>query len=171
MTIKILNDRGLEHDVLLAVLDYDPLTGIFVWKKMLSRRAMPGKIAGSVRKGAGYVTIAVQKNLYYAHRLAWFYVNGVWPDGILDHIDRNPNNNAIANLRIVNNYQSSINKGVRRTSTVGLKGVWRTKGGRFCAYIGPATGRKRLGLFDTAEEAHAVYVEAARKMHGEYSAV
>lgn len=171
MTIKILNDRGLDHDLLLESLDYDPLTGIFVWKKMLSQRAMPGKVAGSVRKGSGYVTIKVQKNLYYGHRLAWFYVNGIWPEGIIDHIDRNPNNNAIENLRIVNYVQSNINKGVRKTSTVGLKGVWRTKNGKFCSYIGPATSRKRLGLFDTPEEAHAVYVAAAREIHGEYCAV
>lgn len=164
-----MNLYHLDHEYLVNTLSYDPDTGIFVWKKRLSNRAMPGKIAGYIRKGSRYTIISIGRKFFYAHRLAWFYVHGEWPECTIDHIDRNPGNNSIKNLRKAEHSQNAVNKGVRKTSTVGLKGVWRTSSGRFASYVGPASNRIRVGLFDTAEEAHAAYVVAAKKMYGEFA--
>jgi len=46
---------------------------------------------------------------YYAHRLAWLYVYGVWPDGDTDHINRNKHDNRIANLRSCSRSENMLN--------------------------------------------------------------
>jgi hypothetical protein len=82
---------------LRELLDYYPQIGIFVWR--VGRRAR--KVAGCKTGGTGrrYVLIRVDRRLYPAGRLAWFYMTGVWPPADTDHKDRNPANNSIFNLR------------------------------------------------------------------------
>lgn len=160
----------LTQEELKLWLDYDHETGIFRWARVNSNRVYKGRIAGTIRKGSPYVTIAISRKFYYAHRLAWLYVYGEWPTMSIDHADRNPSNNAISNLRLATFTQNSWNKLVDPRSKTGLKGVW-VQGRRFAAYIGSGRKRIRLGLFDTAQDAHKAYIKAAREMHGEFSSV
>src|ERR1700724_1380922 len=62
------------------VLDFDPATGIFVWTAPRSKRVKVGDRAGVLAtNGRRYVSVGGEKHL--AHRLAWFYHRGVWPNG------------------------------------------------------------------------------------------
>lgn len=90
---------AVSHQTLLDTLDYDPLTGEFRWKIATSRRVKVGAVAGS-RASHGYTTIRLLGKLYYAHILAWFYVKGLWPTGLIDHRDTDRSNNRILNLRL-----------------------------------------------------------------------
>lgn len=92
-------NRELTHERLLEVLDYDPATGMFVWKKMLSRKFPVGRKAGGLRNGKLYIRIDEQD--YTAARLAWFYVNGQWPVR-LRFADEDVTNVRIANLAETN---------------------------------------------------------------------
>jgi hypothetical protein len=71
---------------LKEVLSYDKDTGIFIWIKPTSRRVTKNSKAGVIY-ATKYIAIAIDKKRYAAHRLAWLYVHGKFPDNNIDHID------------------------------------------------------------------------------------
>jgi hypothetical protein len=113
--------------------------------------------------------ITLFRRNYPAHRLAWLYVHGKWPNGHLDHINRNPSHNVIANLREATAAENAYNRKTRRDNRVGLKGVSRTKYGTFKAWIQVNKKPLYLGSYPTPEKAHAAYVAAAQKHFGEFA--
>ena len=124
-------------------------------------------VSGSTRKD-GYAKIRVNGKPHYAHRLVYLYHHGTMPE-VIDHIDGNPANNRIENLRPADMRQ---NQGNRRKSQRGLlpKGVdWKPSIGKWQARITVDGRQVYLGVFDTAEIAHAAYVEAARRYFGEFA--
>lgn len=149
---------------LREILDYCPDTGIFRWK--VSRGAIKqGDVAGC--RSDVRVLIGVNKRLYKAHRLAWLYMHGVYPPDVVDHIDGDPANNRIANLRLATVQQNTHNaKRARRDSQTGLIGVTQhKKSGLYRASIQYDGKRHSLGYYKTPEEAHAVYLAKKREVH------
>jgi hypothetical protein len=114
-----------------------------------------------------YVTIKVDAKRYLAHRLAWLYVHGEWPSRHLDHIDGDPSNNRIANLRDVSrsiNMQNQLR--ARGDSLTGLLGVCKdTRKPWFYARITVHGKQINLGCFRTADAAHEAYLTAKRRLH------
>jgi hypothetical protein len=161
----------LTADYLRSILRYEVETGFFYWldrrdvqKHVNSRLA--GKRAGYVGTG-GYISIIVDKQSYAAHRLAWLYVNGKWPDPqrVIDHVDRNPANNAFTNLRLATAAENRLNRLV--SSASGRRGVtWHRKIGRWQAQIEHAGKVTYLGCFDDKEEAARAYQQAAADIYG-----
>jgi hypothetical protein len=149
------------------MLDYDPVTGKFVWLQSIAKCVIVGTPAGSVTRN-GYVRISIGRRGYLAHRLAWLFVHGEWPEGQLDHIDGNKQHNAIGNLRIANISQNRANSKASVTNKSGFKGVFFLKG-RWLASIKHRGQSKHLGCFDTPEKAHAAYVIAAKNIHGDFA--
>lgn len=88
---------------------------------------------------------------------------------LVDHKDRNPLNNTRHNLRLATSSQNQANRKVMSSSSLQLKGVRQRPSGRFSAQIFKCGKIVWLGTYDTAEEAHAVYVEAAKSIHGEFA--
>lgn len=156
---------------LREVLDYDPTTGIFVWKKTLARRAPAGSKAGVVVKGRRkYLCIGIDNRRFHASRLAWFYVHGVWPTTHIDHRDNDALNNRLENLREANDSQNQANRGKNKNSTSGYKGVyWDKSSGRWAANIWKNYQKIWLGCHDTPELAYAAYCAATRKLNGEFA--
>lgn len=149
---------------LRELLHYDTDTGVFTWKVRAAPHRPAGSLAGS-RHWEGYLRIKIEEREYLAHRLAFLYMKGAWPRNQVDHMDGNRANNRWSNLRDVTPTANMQNIRVARPhSSVGLLGVTRQKG-RFVARIRVGSDRKYLGGFDTAEEAHAAYVEAKRRFH------
>ena len=159
---------------LKEVLHYSRATGVFRWR---SRAGGPRKwntrfagiIAGHQRSD-GYVLVCIDYKRYYGHHLAWLYVHGVLLKQ-LDHCDLDPSNNRIGNLRRATNSQNMHNSGRHRNNSSGFKGVrWHKRAQKWDARIRIGAGeRLHLGLFNTAEAAHAAYCAAAAKHHGEFS--
>lgn len=121
-----LKESALSHEYLTKVLNYEPETGIFTWKIRASHAVKPGMTAGTLNKN-GYIFIKVGTYIYRAHRLAWFYVYGEWPsidNYQIDHIDGNRANNAIKNLRLINNSKNARNHGLYKSNTSGVTGVF-----------------------------------------------
>ena len=150
------------------LLDYDPETGVLRWKVRPARCIFVGDVAGSLKKG-GYRTIQIRKRSYPAHRLAWLYMKGAWPPRKIDHRNRNGHDNRWANLRLATDSQNAANAKRYATNTAGRKGVtWHKKCQRWQAAIKHNGRNIHLGLFDSVEEAHEAYCDAAREIFGEF---
>lgn len=101
-----------------------------------------------------------------AHRLAWFYTTGQWPQ-IIDHIDVNPLNNSFRNLREALPWQNNANTRYRGSL---LKGVtFHKKTGKYQAQIKKGGKSYYLGLFSSVGEANAAYAGAAKILFGEFA--
>lgn len=96
-----MNKPLVSLERLKEVLDYNASTGVFVWKVALSRRIRVGGVEGTVNHEprGGYCKICIDRRIYAAHRLAWFYTYGRWPDDELDHKNTDKVGNSINNLR------------------------------------------------------------------------
>jgi hypothetical protein len=158
----------LTQERLKELLDYDPETGVFTWRKRKGG-ARAGKKAGCVCH-YGYIVIRIDDRLYRAARLAWFYTFGHWPHGVVDHIDSNRKNDRLENLRVTSQRNNTRNTRMHKDNKCGYKGVFQGRAkGRYYAQICVNGKRRHLGTFDCPREAHAAYVEAARKHYGEYA--
>lgn len=155
----------LTQEILKQHLSYNPETGLFARKNHF-RLNSDGSV-GTVQK-KGYRAIMVLHRLYRAHRLAWLYVYGEFPNDQIDHINGNRDDNRIANLRVVNAHQNACNK----RSPAGLNphiGVTKKKRKnqfRWCARIMVNKKAKHLGYFNTVEEAKNAYILAKAQLHG-----
>ena len=93
------------------------------------------------------------------------------PDEV-DHINGNPRNNQILNLRPATHAENMRNRKIQSNNTSGYPGVsYRKDIQKWMAYIRINRKMKNLGYFDTAEVAYAVYCKAARQYHGEFARV
>lgn len=137
----------ITHDRLKSLLTYDPDTGVFTRN---------GKRAGYSHHG-GYRYVGIDGEKIIEHRLAWFYVYGVWPSADLDHINRVRNDNRIANLREATRAVNCQNQPLRRSNKSGRTGVYYHKvSGKWAAVINVDKRQIHLGVYDTVEEAVAV---------------
>ena len=154
-----------EFERVAQALRYEPEAGRFTWVSPTGNRVRIGAVAGS--PGAlGHVFISVHGRRYAAHRLAWRYVYGAWPTGEVDHINGNPADNRIANLRDVSGTTNRENvRRPRSHSTSGVLGAFPLPNGKFRARIRVGGRAIHLGVFDTAQAAHVRYVEAKRELH------
>ncbi len=144
-------------------LDYNPETGELRWNDKAQKK-MQGKPANR-KDSKGYVYLHVGNKMILGHRIAWFKHYGKWPDGVIDHINGDPADNRICNLRDVPQPVNMQNqRKPRADNKLGLLGV-SMKGNRFRAQITVNQKKKMLGTFATAEEAHLAYVTAKRELH------
>jgi hypothetical protein len=81
----------------------------------------PGTLAGYDNKGRIYVNL--NKSLFPTHRLVWALHHGSWPINILDHIDGDPSNNAISNLRDVSLRKNAQNARIPKNNSSGYSGL------------------------------------------------
>lgn len=155
----------ITSEELRQVLSYDKNTGVFIWSKNMGGFAKAGSIAGAT-DSKGYRQIRVKKKLYLAHRLAWLYVHGKFPDLHLDHIDRNPQNNAISNLRECSRFENHQNMSLRRNSTSGFTGVcYEARFKKWTAHISFNGKTIVVGRFKTKELAIEARIKAKKEIH------
>ncbi|HGV3510350.1 HNH endonuclease [Klebsiella pneumoniae] len=160
---------SLTHHRLQEVLHYSPDTGVFTWQLSNSNRVRVGGTAGSPNSG-GYILIWVDRKSYPAHRLAWFYVNGKWPENEIDHINGVKFDNRICNLRQATHAENCRNRSMKKNNTSGVKGVsregrlnkWRAE----CMVNGK---QHRLGLFSSLTEADKAVRQFREIHHGDFA--
>lgn len=154
----------MNHAELKSLVHYNPDTGIFTHTKARPN-VKAGTVAGSVYNG-GYIRIGVGGTVYLAHRLAWFYVYGEWPNQELDHINRIRTDNRISNLRQANTAENCQNRSRRSDNTSGHPGVcWFKKREKWVARIAINQKRMHLGYFDDIDEAISAYEAAKKRLH------
>lgn len=146
-------------------INYDPLSGQFVWSA--SRRGVAsGRTAGCLST-YGYVVIKIGGKQVRAHRLAWFLTYAEWPVGEVDHINGNRSDNRLCNLRVVSRAGNSQNRrAAHRDSSHGLLGAaWNKQHRRWQSKIVANGVRHHLGYFDSAAQAHTAYLAAKDRLH------
>jgi hypothetical protein len=162
------------QEVLHKRLAYDPITGRFVWRKGAVKGRARLDVPAGTEGGNGYRFINMRKyGKIGIHRLAWIYINGPIPNGMeVDHRDCDPQNNAIANLRLATSAQQKMNKRIQSNSRSGLKGAFyhaAHRGKKWRSQIKVAGTYIFLGYFHSPEEAHEAYREAADRHFGEFA--
>ena len=147
---------------LKQLLNYDPVTGVFIWNVRRSTTATKGSVAGRI-ESKGYLQIGIDGIRYAAHRLAWLWVHGSMPKDVIDHINGKRLDNRIVNLRSVSFSENLHNfRKVHPHSKSGLLGVsynnkTAMQGKPWIARIQRFGKRVYLGAFTTPEEAHTTY--------------
>lgn len=172
-TIRPTSDPTLPTlDELRAYLSYDPDTGAVRWVRPLrngrNRKQVRSDEAGY--RGPHNITIGFRGVLFAAHRLAWAVHYGEWPTGVIDHINRDPYDNRLCNLRLCSQQQNTFNAGPSKNNTSGFKGVYfRKDTGKWAAEITHNRKKKSLGCYPTPELASAAYNKAAQETFGEFA--
>lgn len=174
------------QEYLRECFDYDPETGVLIWRErpvghfiapkrgadIIARawnKKMSGTQAGAVSAtptGKRYIKLGLGGNgrTVNAHSVIWKLVTGYEPLNEIDHRDGDGTNNRWDNLRDATHAQNGANHPGWRDRYL-PKGVSRADK-RFRARISVRGEVTMLGRFDTPEEAHAAYCEAAERLHG-----
>ena len=148
---------NIDFNELKNCISYDPNTGLFIWTKKVNQKIPAGTIAGTPNTN-GHIQIRFKGKRVFAHRLAWMFVYGSFPAGMIDHINRIRDDNRICNLRDVTATENAHNRKGLGVTFVKSRGKWQ-------AGIGVSGHFKFLGYFDSSEEANKTYIKAKRIYH------
>jgi hypothetical protein len=159
----------MTQEELRKLVSYNPENGEFRRLVTTARKAKAGNVGGGL-DDRGYRQIWVGGKHYWAHRLAWFYMTGVWPK-LVDHINGDKADTRWCNLREANKSQNAANQRQKRNRAL-PKGVYQYPyqyGGRPYAQIRVNNMVNTIGVYDTVMKAKAAYDAAALRGFGEFA--
>jgi hypothetical protein len=168
----------LTAEIARELLTYNPDTGKLFWKERPAKyfkkpkwhmKSWNARYAGkealayarkdyssSLRKSVKITGLdgRVFNKTYLAHRIIWLIYYGEWPKNQIDHINQDPTDNRIKNLRDVTNLENHQNLSLHPDNKTGYTGVYFYKAQNKYAAIVQANGVKKwLGYYDTVKEA------------------
>lgn len=158
----------LSLDYLNTIIEYNPDTGIFIWKDCKSRpphvnATWKGKVAGSLNKDNGYIQMRIDNKNIKAHRLAYFMHYGVEPY-LIDHLNKIRHDNRICNLKNSDYMENAKNQKLASTNNSGQYGVcFIKKSKKWSSRITVNKKRIHLGEYFDFNEAVKVRKEAEIK--------
>ncbi|RQS79777.1 HNH endonuclease signature motif containing protein [Burkholderia seminalis] len=155
----------MTRDELCATFVYEPETGM-LRRIAGGRKQYPWRPAGK-----GYLVHTYRSGSIYLHQAVWLYHHGVVPP-MLDHINGDPNDNRVENLRPCTNSQNQLNSCRKVSNRSGHKGVVfhaNCPGKPWQAKITVDGRRISLGYYATVEEAGAAYAAGALKHAGAFA--
>ena len=154
----------LTQSRLMSLLSYEPDTGKFVWS--VSRGGKPAGKECGMDRGDGYIVIRVDKVLYLAHRLAFLWMHGAFPEALVDHVNGDKSDNKWQNLRHATSAQSLQNITIRSDNSSGMIGVsFDKRRGNWRAYIVVNSKQHHLGSFKCKRTAAEAYIAAKSRLH------
>lgn len=155
----------ITQEYLKSILHYNPDTGIFTWvktNKMSCKKT--GDVAGKT-KIKHYISITIDNYTYKAHRLAWLYMTGSFPNDFIDHLDRVKYNNKWKNLRSVTPAGNCRNRKLKSDNTSGVSGVNFNKASKkWIVRLCVDNDRKYYGAYKTLKEATEVRSREIKKL-------
>ena len=138
----------LTQEYLKTILLYDENTGLLTWLEERGPTKI-GDVAGYIND-RGYRSIGIDKKEYRAHRLAWLYMAGNWPEFQIDHKNRKRDDNRWSNLNSVTSLENKKNRCLQSNNSSGINGVVRCrKSNKWIAQIRSNGKYKYLGKFVT----------------------
>lgn len=164
-----MKNPPISAERLRYLVHYCPNTGQFTRRVSTAPRAMAGMKCGDT-DGKGYLRLRVDGHRCLAHRLAWLYMNGHWPDQEIDHRNMIRTDNRWVNLRVAGSSMNKCNRRAYKNNKSGFKGVsWHKSSRKWRARIFLNGKDVNLGLFTSPEDANKAYGEAAKKNFGEFA--
>lgn len=146
---------------------YDPLTGFF-WRTIrTAQRHQAGDRADFPKDSCSRVSIPGHR--IRAHRLAWLLTYGEWPAQTIDHINGNPHDNRLCNLRLASTLENNFNKH-RLPKRPYPRGVsWDANRKKWVAKMKYKNRTLNLGRYDSLPEAARVVYAKRQELHGAFS--
>lgn len=159
---------GQQHiDLLRSQFACDYATGALC-RKYTTTGPKPMSQLGSPN-GGGYHRTRFMGHKVYSHVLVWAHFHGSWPSHSVDHIDGNPSNNAICNLREATHAENCRNRRVKVTNKLGVKGVcWDKRLKQYRVQLVVNGDKVFQQICATLEEACAAYKLASETFHGKF---
>jgi len=157
----------LTYEKVNQLLEYLP-NGELRRKITTSPKAIEGTIVGNgdLRR---YKYFSIDGVKYYNHRIVWFIHHGYMPNQI-DHINKNPLDNRIENLRECNQSQNNWNQGVKVTNKSGHKGIsWSARDKRWVARLNVCGKSYSVGNFVNKEDAVKAMEKSRMELHKEFA--
>lgn len=154
----------LTAERLRELVNYDPSTGIFTRRIVVGKTGKVGDVIGHIRPN-GRLEVSVEGVIYLAHRVAWLYMTGSWPEEEIDHIDGDPLNNRFDNLRDISRVGNAQNQRWARSGSIsGILGVHK-RYHKWRAVIVVDGQSVFIGSFPSKELAQQAYINAKRELH------
>jgi hypothetical protein len=161
-----MTDKIITQEYLKELFDYKD--GNLYWKVKLSNAIKINSKAGKI-KNNGYFSTLINKKSYLNHRLIFLHQNGYLPK-MIDHIDGNPLNNKIENLREANRYTNGYNSKLYENNTSGVKNVcWNKNNNNWLVRICVEKKVITIGSFKNLELAKKSAEDARKKYHQEFA--
>jgi len=160
----------LTYELACNFFRYEKDTGFLFWKTAKKNRNLSKPIGSKHPDGHLLLCTSIkgQRYNFFVHRVVWLLNYGEWPHPTVDHINCNPEDNRLENLRIATRKQNSRNR--TKVKKEGFKGVYVcTPGKSYRARIQIDGKMQHIGLFKTEIEAHEAYIEYAKKIHGQFA--
>lgn len=162
-----MSQQNLTQAQVLEMFSY--ADGKLYWRKKTSRKTVVGNEAGTARKTDGYRQVMIGYRTYRSHRLIYLYHHG-WMPEIIDHINQNPTDNRIENLRSATRAENAYNCKLRPDNTSGVKGVtWCKNKRKWVARLYANKQCVNLGRFTDMQDAIAAVVAARTQYHGAFA--
>ena len=137
----------LNQEIVRELFDYDADVGKLSWKKLTPLREKKGGVVG-YKHCMGYQAVSILGEEYLVHRIIWLWNYGYMPEHVIDHIDKDKQNNKLNNLREVTTQCNIRNSKLCKKNTSGVKGVsWYGRDNVWVSYIKVSRGVKSLGRY------------------------
>jgi hypothetical protein len=168
MRVSTINESRITPEMVRKAFSYDPATGKLM-RLESNNHSAAGTEAGSLNHH-GYRIVNIGGRSFAAHRIIWLHVYGVWPAGLVDHVNGCKSDNRISNLRLASYSENGRNRKPHRTNKTGVLGVaWCLRKDRYMAHIAHQGKKYCLGLFKTVAEATDARVAAEKRLFGEFA--
>jgi hypothetical protein len=171
--MSTVKENSLDLNLVRTRFDYNPETGVVTYSgrerahlspSMRSRKT--GRPVGW-RDTHGHLNVKINNKDYLLHRVIWLHQFGEWPDGVVDHVNGNKQDNRMSNLRLVSqgiNCQNN-HKGLKGSFSGTLGVSPGITPGTWLANIRANKHAMRLGTFNSKEEAYDAYLNAKALVH------